>query len=133
MVSQPKKPAAAMINNRLMVCLMESQKTPGRLRSVKSLYKNPKNKAYKEATTAASVGVNHPVKIPPIMMTGVNKGKNASLMLAMISSKSALFALGKLYRFAKNAIAAIMAIAINAPGINPARKSLLTETPVNAP
>jgi hypothetical protein len=40
MVSQPKKPAAAIINNRLMVCLMESQKTPGRLLSVKSLY-NP--------------------------------------------------------------------------------------------
>ena len=85
MVSQPKKPAAAIMNNRLMVCFMESQKTLGRSFSVKSLYKNPKNNAYKDATTAASVGVNHPVKIPPIMMTGVNKGKNASLMLAIIS------------------------------------------------
>ena len=133
MVSQPKKPAAAMMKSRLIVCLIDSQKTFGRAFRVKSLYKKPRNNAYREAMTAASVGVNHPTKIPPIMMTGVSKGKNASLILATISLKSALFALGKLYRFAKNAMAPIMATAINDPGIKPARKSLLTDTPVNAP
>ena len=81
MVSQPKKPAAAMINNRLMVCLMESQKTLVKFFNDKSLYKNPKNNAYKDATTAASVGVNHPVKMPPMMITGVSRGKKAVLTL----------------------------------------------------
>src|SRR4030042_2784144 len=112
MVSHPKKPAAAIINNRLMVCLTESQKIRGKSFSFKSLYKNPKNNAYKDAMTAASVGVKKPVKIPPIMMTGVNKGRNASLTLALSSLKSAFFSLGKLYRFAKKAIAAIIAPAI---------------------
>ena len=82
-----------------MVCLMERQKTSGKSFSFKSLYKNPKNSAYKEATTAASVGVNNPVKIPPMMMTGVNKGKNASLMLATSSLKSAFFCFGQIISF----------------------------------
>ena len=96
MVSQPKKPAAAIINKQADGLLLWKARRPRvNLFSFKSLYRNPKNSAYREATTAASVGVKNPVKIPPIMMTGVNKGKNASLMLATISLKSALFSLGK--------------------------------------
>ena len=45
MVNQPKKPAAAMMKERLMVCLMDAQKIPGRSFTVRSLYKNPRNKA----------------------------------------------------------------------------------------
>jgi hypothetical protein len=38
-----------------MVCFTESQK-PRQIPHVKSLYKNPRNSAYNDAATAASVG-----------------------------------------------------------------------------
>ncbi len=45
MVSQPKKPAAATIKSRLMVCLIDAQKIPGKSRNVRSLYHNPSTNA----------------------------------------------------------------------------------------
>ena len=115
MDGEPSEKAGGRNDEQQADGLLDRKPEERRIRSlsVKSLYKNPKNKAYREATTAASVGVNHPVKIPPMMMTGVRRGKNASRMLATNSLKSALLALGRLYRFAKNAMAAIMAMAIN--------------------
>ena len=66
-------------------------------------------------------------------MTGANKASKAPSMLVMISWKSALGAFGRFQRFAENPIATIIAIAIKNPGTKPAKKSLLTDTPVNAP
>src|SRR5512136_646127 len=80
-------------------------------------------KAYPTATAEASVGVNIPLMIPPMMMSGISRAKNTSFKVTKNSLTVTFSSLLGYFSFTDQMnAAAIKKSPRRMPGITPARK-----------
>ena len=104
-----------------------------KLRNVIFRYARPSARLYRTAKVDTSVGVPIPPTMPPIRMTGIIRGMNASRPVRMISLR---FALGVGFQSAKVARTRTVTISIKpitAAGSTPAMNSAPVEIAVAEP
>ena len=90
----------------------------------------PMTTAYSMATAPASVGVNTPPRMPPMMMSGTTSPRAAPRSVrATVPSEKRRSLTGKLRRRALTHTRAMIEAPTSRPGTTPMRNSLPTEIP----
>ena len=100
-MTQPNTPAHAMMRNSTAVCCSDSRRIAGTWRRPMSRYtRSETTSAYATATTDASVAVNTPPRMPPMMITGSMSAGSAVMNLEAKSRAEGIGSLGQPCRLA---------------------------------
>ena len=131
---QPSAPATMTRTATMPVVSALLMRMAGRSFSDKVRYTaKPRKSAYRQATAAASVGVNNPLNIPPSRITGVSSAHTLSLNAIQTSLKPPKAWRGRPWRGAMIATSVMSDRPMSAPGTTPARNRRPIDTSALTP